>query len=431
MKTRFAALWGKGRSRAALAFIQIAVLIVAAISPAFVNTAASAAQLTNRSATISTSAPSSTGVQFAFGYTLATSSAVQGLIYQFCTTPLGACTAPGWTLTGFTQVGQSGWSGATAFAAHGASDTGDCTQSTNATSMICFTRADATAEAGARTHTVGGITTNATFQTVYIRISSYSDAVFTTGNLKDTGVVAVSINRQLTTTGRVQERLSFCVYAADAAAATPANCGAAPTTTTIDIGVIDNSGIAQSPVPNSPPTTFGNNMYGNLMVNTNAQNGIDVTYFPEVATSGTNQLRDFRVAGATCNALNTTLTDQCFQHANTTITTFTAGTEDFGLYIPCVDETVATTTGFLGAGGTVNAAYIGTDADVSSSNVCQSEAGNTKFAWDASGTPVNLAHSPSVVDNEVVKLRFGATASSTTPTGQYSVTTTYIATPTF
>jgi hypothetical protein len=50
---------------------------------------------------------------------------------------------------------------------------------------------------------------------------------------------------------------------------------------------------------------------------------------------------------------------------------------------------------------------------------------------------VTLAHLmlgkslPSVVDDEIIKLRFGATASATTPTGTYVVVTTYIATPTF
>jgi hypothetical protein len=389
---------------------------------------AHAAQLSSRSATISTSAPSSSGVQIIFGYTLPTSSAVQGLVYQFCTTPLGSCTAPGWTLTGFTQVGQSGFpANGTGFSAHGASDLGDCTQSTNATSMICFTRTSATAGTGAVTHTVGGLTTNATIQTVYIRISTYSDNVFTTGNLVDSGVVAVSINRQLTVSGRVQERLAFCVFAIDSAAATPANCGAAPTTTTVDIGVIDNSSIAQSPVANSPPTTFGNNMYGALEVNTNAQGGLGITYFAEAASTGTNELRSFRVSGATCSGSQPNLTDQCFVSASSAGVNFSAGTEKFGMYVPCVDQTVATTTNI----STVTAAYTGTDASIASSSSCQTEAGNVKFAWNDTGTPQALASSTTVVDNEVVKLRFGATASATTPTGQYSVTSTYIATPTF
>jgi hypothetical protein len=61
---------------------------------------------------------------------------------------------------------------------------------------------------------------------------------------------------------------------------------------------------------------------------------------------------------------------------------------------------------------------------------CENE-GETEFAWSNSSTATTLVSSTNVVDDEIVKLRYGARAAATTPTGSYTVTSTYIATPTF
>ncbi|MCW1908521.1 MAG: hypothetical protein KIH63_004230 [Candidatus Saccharibacteria bacterium] len=413
-------------------YFQIMVLLAASILPmVFPSGTASAADLTDRKATISTSKPSSTDVEFIFSYNIPnTTNTKGGIIYQFCTTPLGTCTASGWTLTGFTHDSQASWpNNGTAFAAHAATNENDCSQSTNATTMICFERDETVATGttgGAVTHTISGINTNSTIQTVYIRISLYSDDDFQTADLLDSGVVAVAIVRQLTVSGRVQERLNFCVFAIDDAAALPTNCAAAPTTTSIDIGIVDSSAIATSPVDNNPPTSQGNDFYGALQVNTNAQDGITVTYFPETASTGTNELRSFRVPGASCDVSGTSTTDPCFVDASGSGETFTAGTERFGMYIPCIDTTQGTTTNL----GSVAGAYDGSDNSVTSGADCENEAA-TDFAWSDSTTAATLASSSNVVDDEIIKVRFAATASATTPTGSYTVVTTYIATPQF
>lgn len=411
-------------------FVLVVVLVMAGIISGINQHPVGALDLQDRSATISTSAPSQTDVQFIFSYNIPNTTATKGgIIYQFCTTPLGTCTASGWTLTGFTHDAQTGWpDNATAFTAHAASDENDCTQSTNATSMICFERDETVATGttgGAVTHTISGINTDATYQTVYIRISIYADDDFQTADLRDTGTVAVAIVRQLTVNGRIQERLQFCVFAIDDAAAVPADCGVAPTTTTIDIGIIGNVTAAISPVDNNPPTSQGNDMYGGLQLNTNGQDGTTITYFPEQATSGTNELRAFRVTGASCDVSGTSLIDQCFISANSASETFVANTERFGMYIPCIDTTQGITTNLTAA-----SAYNGSDNTVTSAADCENEAA-TDFAWDASGTAATIASSTSVVEDEIVKLRFGAMANAITPTGSYTVTTTFIATPQF
>ena len=421
----------RNASRSVLLFAQAAVLVVAGILPILASGQASADYLTSRSATIDNSKVSATGVSIAFAYTLpTTSAALQGIVYDFCTTPLGTCTQPtGMVVNASTHTSQSGFpNNGTAFATRTGADLGACL-STTQTYQRCFLRSDATTGGGAVTHTIGTVTAPSSKQTVYIRIGLYSDANYAT--IVDSGTVAIAFVDQLVTNGRVQERLDFCVAAITNAAALPtdlATCSAL-SAATIDVGIVDNSSIAVSPV-GATATNGSNDKYGILMLNTNASGGSVISYFPESAATGSQQLRDFRVAGATCNASNATLTDQCFQEAAVGGTTFTVGVERFGLQIACIDTTQGTTADL----GSVPAAYSNTDATTTSSSDCEDiTLGDTgvKFAWNNSSTAATLASSTGVVDDEIVKVRFGAAAASTTPTGSYTVTTNYIATPTF
>jgi hypothetical protein len=387
----------------------------------------SAAQLTSRKVTIDKSAASSTNVTHAFAYTVPTAGAIQGIRYEFCTTPLGTCTLPtGMAVQAATHTSQSGFpNNGTAFTAHAVTDEGGCTMGTNSY-MMCFERTEATSGSGAVTHTIAGITAPSSKQTVYVRITLYTNDTFATS--ADSGVVAEAFVDQLVTTGRVQERLEFCVASIDGAASMPASVTAcaALASTSIDIGVVDNSSIAQSPVTTTS-TNGSNNKYGIVMGNTNASGGLSISYFPEAASTGTNQLRNFRVTGASCSGTEATYTDQCFVSSPTSgAPSMTVGVEAFGINIACINTTQGTTSNL----GNVTTAYNGDGTLTDSGNTCQSEA-NTKFAWDNSGGPVTLTYSTAVVDDEIVKIRYGATASATTPTGSYTVTTNFVGTPTF
>ena len=411
----------------------VGVLLVAMLLPLFLHGQASAAQLTSRSATLSNSKVSATGVSITFGYTLPTTgSALQGIVYNFCTTPLGTCTLPtGMTANAATHTSQSGFpNNATAFAVRTGADLGACLSTSATTVTRCFLRSEATTGGGAVTHTMGTITAPSSKQSVYIRISLYSDASYAT--LVDSGTVAVAFVDQLTTTGRVQERLNFCVAAITNAASEPASVAACSAlgTTSIDIGTIDNTTFAISPVTVTA-TNGSNDRYGILMTDTNGSGGLAISYYPEAATTGTNQLRNFRVTGATCNASNANLTDQCFQETagGATGTTITTGSEYFGMNIACIFQGGSTTSLSVPGGA---AGYNG-DGVTTSSATCEDPTVDTskKFGWDSSGTAFTIASSTAVVDNEIVKVRFGATAAATTPTGAYTVVTTFIATPTF
>lgn len=433
------------------ALLQAVLLLVTVVVPLLsVGHASAAPKLTPRNAAIDKSYINATDVQFNFSYTLSDTTATKaGIMYEFCTTPLGTCTLPtGMNVqTSNDFVSQTGWpNNGTNFAALSeATNVGDCTLNSNAY-ILCYSRDETVATGvtgGAVTHNISGIVAPSSAQTVYVRVYIYNNDDFLSGNLIQEGVVAVAFVDQLTVTGRVQERLDFCVAAVDDDDALPANVSTctALSDNGIDIGVIDNSSNAVSPV--EPTATNGSDDdYGILMVNTNALNGVSVGYYAEnptsVSSGDTDQLKAFRVVPTNCDALSTSLTDQCFQSAlnSGSGTDFgTGGTESFGIQVPCID----TTQGSTSTMGSVPAWYNNADNDTTSATNCEAydnlgggtpDTGDT-FGWNTTGTADTLASSSTAVDDEIVKIRFGATASASTPSGAYTVVTTYIATATF
>jgi hypothetical protein len=234
----------------------------------------------------------------------------------------------------------------------------------------------------------------------------------------------MSTARQLTVNARVQEQLEFCVAAIagtiDTDGEAPANCTAFPTATTIDIGVVDSNAASISPVAAG---SGGNDVNGGIMVRTNAVNGAAITYFAEQNSSSGR----LKVAGATCSGstgsydTGSSVVDQCFNSnadQDDAGNDFSTSGEKFGMTASHVLRPTGSTTTNL----TRNGEY---DGDGSAAG---------GFAWDQSGTndpATALASSSSVLDYEMLVLRFAARAAATTPTGSYTVTSTYIATSTF
>ena len=465
-----------------IAFATTIAMVLSLLAPLILQGSADASTLSSRSVTIATSEPDVTGVSYSFNFTTVdTPAPIQSIVLQFCDTPLGTCVLPGTdgtpSATETIDVDEStasfgsisGWTNATNFADFTGADTGACDDAdtgSGVSTMFCLTRTQAANETdGAKTLVINNITnpivTNVNYEEIYVRISLYQTTGFAT--LVDDGIVAANVVNLLTVTGRVQERLVFCVFALDDTAGSnsgsiglanndyPTSCSAfeATESSNVDLGVVDNTSLnARSPVNNSPPTSIGNDKFGAAIVNTNASNGVTVGYYPDIATSGTNQLRTFRVTGASCNASNANLTDQCFQNAATTGTTYSVGSERFGLHMACIANSTtiaAGTTSNLGSGGegsatsggTYNTAYddestaaSGNLADTGADD-CENATEDNFYAWDDSGTLVPLVHSATVVDDELIKMRFAATAEATTPTGTYTAASIFIATPVF
>lgn len=444
--------------RHSVLWIKVAVLVFAGLAPALIAQKATAEQLTPRKVTITSSQSGlggsvGTGVGYDYAFSWTVDTAVQGIIFQFCTTPLGTCTLPNAMDVSNDLVSLESQSGfpvnGTAFTEQ-ATNLGDCSDTGTAATvtMYCLKRTETTASSGGASVTVNlddiknPTISSGAYLTVYIRVTLYSDASFATD--VHNGVVAAGITQQLTAVGRVAERLKFCVAAIDDAAALPSDCDTSfPTTTTIDLGIIDNISVTAAPVdPSVANANTSNDKYGILMLNTNASGGTVITYFPEVASSvsggDTDQLRAFRVVPTDCSSTVSSTTDQCFVSADpTTGSAIVAGTEEFGLTVACFNTTQGTTDNFDPANGsTWNPAYDG-DGDDEDAGDCENETVDGSYIWgfDTSGVPDDIISTVTatnkVVDDEIVKIRFGASASATTPTGTYTVTTTYIATATF
>lgn len=434
-------------------YLFIATLFsLAGLMPIVLQNSASAGTLANRSLTIGSSADGAISdgqnVIYTFDFDLATTGNVGSIEILFCTTALGTCTTP------------TGMSAATANI-NTATDTingadAGFADGTNAAGTLQVTKTPAAYTAGNAVHLEFGDGTAATgvdnpdlsgnSTSFYARITVSSDAAYTTD--VDNGTVAAAIVRQITVNGRVAERLDFCVGAVnDGDAGAPDSVedaaitgltdngictGSFPSTATIDIGVLDDTAVYFSPV-NTTATNGALDNYGLAAVKTNAANGVVVTFYAEPAASvsggDTDHLRAFRVVPTDCEATQGSglgLTDQCFESSDATGEAIVAGTEEFGMKVACFyqNTTFSTTTGL-----TADANY--DDSSTAAAADCENTTDNTNYAWNETGTADTIASSAGVVDDELIKFAFGATTSSTTPTGSYTVVSTYIATATF
>ena len=417
------------------AFVLLAgLLLTASIMPILINNKATAlSPITARRITLGSSEVGQTDVTYTANFTTGEISAFEAIVIDFCSdSPLigAACTAP----TGFDvnetnlAFSVSGHAGATAFTKHANTDTNTLILSrSDATTTAASTAITVTLGAGAGNDGITNPTTacdgsSATVCTFYARILIYAtaaDGEDYASNDPDArtneGAVALSTANQLTINARVQEVLHFCVGTDDSG--TNSDCRDL-SGTTVDLGVVDSAGSSVSPVN----VNGGNNRNGLAMIRTNAAGGADVTYFAEQAAgSGT-----LKVATATCGGDTSyatgTKTDQCFNGTNTQTAFNTANFEGFGLTVSSVD----TSNGGATTNVTRNAEYDGDATEAQG------------FAWNSSTTATSIASSTGgaapenrVIDDELLVLRFAARAATTTPTGSYTVTSTYIATATY
>ena len=426
-------------SRRAIAFAAAAALSLTALLPVLSGLTAHAAEMQNRSVTIDKAYASATDVSFTFQYDINnTTDTKAGIIYEFCDTPLGACNLPtGMDVqTANTHDAQTGWpdNGTDAFVPVAeTADVGECTLNTNAY-MICYSRDETSATGttgGTVTHTISGITAPNSNDTVYVRIKLYNNDDFLNANQltyngdQERGIVAAAFVNQLTISATVAEYLAFCVGTQDSGGSS--DCTDI-TGTSMNIGTIPFNAVCYSGSANPCENDDGRDGYA--MVATNAANGVTIGYYAEQDGSNGNNNKDgsLKIQSADCTASVGDATDQCFESAGTVGIAFSPGTEDFGMTVKNVD----TSNGGLTTNLSRDAAYDGNGTyDSLGCTAADAGADEECWAWDETGTVDQIASSSSVVDDEMLVLSFAAAASLTTPTGTYSVTSTYIATPTF
>ena len=238
-------------------FLAVALLL------AYFPNMASAAQITGRKATMGSSVINAL-TTYTFNFTLPSATPIKSVSFAACTTPTGACTAaPGFANpnasvlasqpTGLDGSGlNSGW-----------------VVSTGTLGELRLSKAAATlAPSGPQSVSFSNVknpsTANTTF---YLRISTFTDALWNVGNVVDTGTIAASTAGQITVTAAVNETLTFTL--ADA---------------TVALGTLT----ASSTGANTSAMT----------VATNATGGYSVSYSGNTLTYGTDTIAAMTTAGA-------------------------------------------------------------------------------------------------------------------------------------
>jgi hypothetical protein len=331
--------------------------------------AARAAQLTSRKLTLSTSQPSATAVTFTFSFVVPTTATiVKSVNIDICTTAIGTCTPAG---TGV----PSGLTTTAATANPQPVNLGDAsgwtsTFTTNGRLRIAKS-GNATTPTGTSSLAVANITNpSATNTTFYARITTYSDAAWTTAI--DSGTVAASTAQQIQATATVEETLTFCVYEGG-------TCASQTGDNIVDLGILTTAN------PKSGTSKFE--------VATNASQGYVVTYNGATLTSGSFTIDGFGVGGATSSA----------------------GTEQFGINLR------SNTTPSVGA-DVAGSAPIGTyTAPYGTANT---------FAFNPS-TTTQIAQASGPVNTSTYTVSYVANIASLTETGTYTTTLTYVCTATY
>ena len=233
--------------------VLFATILVFAYFPNIV----SAAQITARKVTIGSSVASAS-TTYSFTFTVPSATVIKSAGFAACTTASGTCTpAPGFSSGSSTLTAQptnlgdaSGW-----------------TVDTNAAGLLRLTKTgNVAAPTGSQTVGFSSVTNpSATNSTFFMRITTYSDAAWTT--VIDTGSVAASTAGQITVTASVDETLTFTLASA-----------------TVALGTLSTSA-----------TGTGTS---SMTVGTNAATGYSVSYSGTTLTSGTNTITAMGTAAA-------------------------------------------------------------------------------------------------------------------------------------
>ena len=399
-------------SSTTLAWLQIAALVFATLSPILLSSArVSAAQLGARSITLESSEAGLAGVTYDIDFDVSTNhSNLEEIVVDFCTeSPLlgDTCTLP---------TGMSVAAGGLSVTSTNIGTAGNYTISNVDTTGVVIdlaTEAAAVTADGGATPVVpddvqlaidGFTNPTGVNETFYARIVTYdvngAAASYTSASPNahvDDGGIAMSTAEQITVTARVQEQLNFCIGTANPGA----NCTGV-SGTDIDLGVLTNTDINHSSEDNDGEGIE----YAYAQLSTNASRGAVITYYGD----------DLKVAGETCTG---TSLDQCITpNADGDASVLTNTAEGWGLGVSSLNGDAHGTTTNL----TVAEAY-NLDAAEEYSFVANT---TTTLANSDSSSP-----STSVVDNEELQIDFAATAAATTPAGIYQTTLTFVATGTF
>lgn len=256
----------------------ISWISVAAIGLSFVPFNVSAAQITGRKLTLSSSSPAASNATttYTFDFTVpSTSTPIKSLDVSICEIASGACVIPtGFSVSSATLASQPTGMG---------SATGWTVNVGTAGHLRIVNASNATNPSGAQHVVFGNVqnptTTNHTF---YGRITTYSDAGWTTS--VDAGTVAASTATQIILTGTMPESLIFCT------GATIGTTSGIPDCTLAGLGTVNFNQLF-SPVDTATATS-------QMAASTNASSGYNITVNGTTLTSGSNTVAAMGTATA-------------------------------------------------------------------------------------------------------------------------------------
>lgn len=428
------------RSTALLAALTFMAMLTVVNLASFFGTA-SAATLSSRSLTLTSTLPGDSAVGAAnsetngadathtFTFTPGTAASIGSFTFEWCTTALGACTAPdGLVVNDGTAItvqtvdpDGAGASPATTFGNTYSID-GDASD-TNLLVVEAGT-ANALDTDDIVVFSFDDITNPTDTGEFFVRINSYTGTSSQTGPTDDGGV-ASAITEGIVITSRVAETLGFS------------------TTGEIDTTNVMDPTSACLPLTGSGAITLGDpanentlaldstfDNYSAFRVYTNAASGVAIQYEGDTLRRGT------------------LTTDPTIDPIGGTPAVSAEGTEQFGLAVDTVsggtnnvsitsssstlDMTYVSDAAALAAGGalTIDGAYDG------GSGVIQDVAPDAEFAFETNNdpalrTPVTIATSTGYVDCKTVAVRYIANISPLTTSGTYTTTIVYSAVPTY
>jgi len=371
--------------RRAAYVVTVFALVFAMIVPAL----ASAAQITQRSITLSNSSAGTNGVTYQVDFTAASSAGAA--VIEFCkNSPLiGAeCTPPGDTFT-----------------AEGAAASGFTVTGTE--NKVTLVGAIAS---GPRSIQITGINNPDVAGTIYARILTYENnteaEAYTsedpgTGNSApiDTGSVAIAITPTVGVQGAVMESLQFCI-AKNAITKGCGNIAGAGQTPTLALGEQVGDSFALQPGVISSGSIF-------TQLTTNAVGGAIVNLKSAVDCGGLKRLgaTSCDIAPALTNGLDTSSARFGLRTSAATDATDATGTEATGTLVPI--------------GNYNNTTY-----------ALNYLANNTSGVTSTYGDPL-FSSDDAPVNNKNMQLTFGASITNETPAGLYSADLSLIATGKF
>lgn len=236
---------------------------------------ASAAQITDRSVELGSSAPSAS-TTYDFTFTLPTTGTIiKSVEIKACQEAAGGCTAA----TGF-----SGTSATLGGQPTGMGDGTGWTETSTATALRIANATNATTPSGAATVSFASVQNPSTTGTFYLQITTFTSSDWTTG-ATDTGTIAASTATTVNVTASVNETLTFSIAGSPVTLGTLTTSAAGTDTSTFTVGT--NASTGYSVTYAGSTLTSGSDTIDALAANSGSSAGTEQFGINLVANNGT------------------------------------------------------------------------------------------------------------------------------------------------